>query len=84
MPRLSVTNSLDVLRERLLRQIARNRTKKPVSVWLLSGLYFVVIVCYLRTTDSQCWKESGDNYNGGPLSIIDDTEFTLMKGTNII
>jgi len=29
VPRLSVTNSLDVLRERLLRQIARNRTKKP-------------------------------------------------------
>jgi len=27
LPRLSITNSLDVLRERLLRQIARN--KKP-------------------------------------------------------
>ena len=33
LPRLSITNSLDVLRERLLRQIARN--KKPVKSFSL-------------------------------------------------
>ena len=27
---LSITNHLDILRERLLRQIAKNRSKKPV------------------------------------------------------
>jgi hypothetical protein len=30
--RLSITNSLDILRERLMREMARNRNTKPVSI----------------------------------------------------
>ena len=29
---MSITNHLDILRERLLRQIAKNRSKKPVRL----------------------------------------------------
>ena len=42
----SITNSLDILRDRLLRQIARNRNKKPVRSINLVSLEHIANPCF--------------------------------------
>ena len=49
---LSITNHLDILRERLLRQIAKNRSKKPVK----NMLNITICRCVDNELDIIIWQ----------------------------